>query len=90
MNAQQITNALVQGTFTNEELQSVIEAVKYARAKLGKATKRSLSVGDNVQWVSSRNGLTVKGTVRKIAIKNVQVATAQGIWNVPASMLEVV
>jgi hypothetical protein len=90
MNAQQITNALVQGTFTNEELQSVIEAVKYARAKLGKATKRSLSVGDNVQWVSSRNGLTVKGTVRKIAIKNVQVATAQGIWNVPANMLEVV
>ena len=90
MNAQQITNALVQGTFTNEELQSVIEAVKYARAKLGKQTKRSLSVGDNVQWVSSRNGLTVKGTVRKIAIKNVQVATAQGIWNVPANMLEVV
>ena len=90
MNAQQITNALVQGTFTNDELQSVIDAVKYARAKLGKATKRSLSVGDNVQWVSSRNGLTVKGTVRKIAIKNVQVATAQGIWNVPASMLEVV
>jgi hypothetical protein len=90
MNAQQITNALVQGTFTNDELQSVIEAVKYARAKLGKATKRSLSVGDNVQWVSSRNGLTVKGTVRKIAIKNVQVATAQGIWNVPANMLEVV
>jgi hypothetical protein len=90
MNAQQITNALVQGTFTNDELQSVIDAVKYARAKLGKATKRSLSVGDNVQWVSSRNGLTVKGTVRKIAIKNVQVATAQGIWNVPANMLEVV
>ena len=89
MNAQQITNALVQGTFTNEELQSVIEAVKYARAKLGKATKRSLSVGDNVQWVSSRSGTTVKGTVLKIAIKNVRVSTAQGIWNVPANMLEV-
>ena len=89
MNAQQITNALVQGTFTNEELQSVIEAVKYARAKLGKATRRSLSVGDNVQWVSSRSGATVKGTVLKIAIKNVRVSTAQGIWNVPANMLEV-
>ena len=89
MNAQQITNALVQGTFTNEELQSVIEAVKYARAKLGKQTKRSLSVGDNVQWVSSRSGTTVKGTVLKIAIKNVRVSTAQGIWNVPANMLEV-
>ena len=89
MNAQQITNALVHGTFTNEELQSVIEAVKYARVKLGKQTKRSLSVGDNVQWVSSRSGATVKGTVLKIAIKNVRVSTAQGIWNVPANMLEV-
>lgn len=90
MNATQIANALVQGTFTNDELNSIVDAIKYARAKLGKQAKRSLTVGDNVQWVSSRNGLTVKGTVRKIAIKNVQVATAQGIWNVPASMLEVV
>ena len=90
MNATQITTALVQGTFTNDELNSIVDAIKYARAKLGKQAKRSLTVGDNVQWVSSRNGLTVKGTVRKIAIKNVQVATAQGIWNVPASMLEVV
>jgi len=89
MNAQQITTALVQGTFTNEELQSVIEAVKYARVKLGRATKRSLTVGDNVSFVSSRSGLTVKGTVLKIAIKNVRVSTAQGIWNVPANMLEV-
>ena len=90
MNATQITTALVQGTFTNDELNSIVDAIKYARAKLGKQAKRSLTVGDNVQWVSSRNGLTVKGTVRKIAIKNVQVATAQGIWNVPANMLEVV
>lgn len=90
MNAQQITTALVQDTFTNDELQSIIDAVKYARLKLAKATKRTLTIGDNVQWVSSRSGLTVKGTVRKIAIKNVQVATAQGVWNVPANMLEVV
>ena len=90
MNATQITTALVQGTFTNDELNSIVDAIKYARAKLSKQAKRNLTVGDNVQWVSSRNGLTVKGTVRKIAIKNVQVATAQGIWNVPASMLEVV
>jgi hypothetical protein len=89
MNAQQITTALVQGTFTNEELLSVIEAVKYARVKLGRATKRNLTVGDNVSFVNSRSGLTVKGTVLKIAIKNVRVNTAQGIWNVPANMLEV-
>ena len=44
MNAKQITTALIQGTFTNEELASIIDAIKYARLNLGKATKRSLSV----------------------------------------------
>jgi hypothetical protein len=87
MNAQQITNALVQGTFTNEELSSIIDAVKYARIKLGKQTKRGLIVGTTVSWTSGRTGATVTGTVLKIAIKNVRVSTAQGIWNVPANML---
>ena len=88
MNAQQITNALVQGTFTNEELQSVIEAVKYARAKLGKATKRTLTVGAKVRFVSSRSGQTITGTVRKLAIKNIVVDTPLGAYRVPANMLE--
>jgi hypothetical protein len=87
MNAQQITNALVQGTFTNEELSSIIDAVKYARIKLGKQTKRGLIVGTTVSWTSGRTGATVQGTVLKIAIKNVRVSTASGIWTVPANML---
>ena len=90
MNAKQITTALIQGTFTNEELASIIDAIKYARLNLDKATKRSLSVGDKVRFASSRSGQTITGTVRKLAIKNIVVDTPLGAYRVPASMLEAV
>ena len=88
MNAKQITTALIQGTFTNEELANIIDAVKYARLNLGKATKRSLSVGDKVQFRSAVGMPFKTGTVRKVAIKNIVVDTAYGAYRVPASMIE--
>ena len=89
MNANQINSAIIQGTFTNEELTSIIDAVKYARTKLGNQTKRGLTVGDKVRFVSSRSGQTITGTIRKIAIKNIVVDTPVGAYRVPANMLEV-
>ena len=87
MNVKQINTALITGTFTNEELMSVIDAVKYARAQLGQQTKRALRVGDSVTFNSVKQGVTVKGIVTKIAIKYVTVKTATGLWRVPANML---
>jgi small-conductance mechanosensitive channel len=87
MNVQQINTALIQGSFTNEQLSSVIDAVKFARSRLAQQTKYSLRVGDTVEFTSSKNGMTYTGTVQKIAIKFVTVKTAQGLWRVPANML---
>jgi hypothetical protein len=87
MNVQQINTALITGTFTNEQLASVIDAVKFARSRLAQKTKYSLRVGDTVEFTSSKNGMTYTGTVQKIAIKFVTVKTAQGLWRVPANML---
>ena len=87
MNVQQINTALIQGSFTNEQLSSVIDAVKFARSRLAQKTKYSLRVGDTVEFTSSKNGMTYTGTVQKIAIKFVTVKTAQGLWRVPANML---
>ncbi len=87
MNVQQINTALVTGTFTNDELSSVIDAVKFARARLTQVTKFSLKVGDAVEFTSTKTGITLQGTVQKIAIKYVTVRTAQGLWRVPAAML---
>ncbi len=91
MNVQEINRAIVSGQLTNADLNSVIDAVKFARARLTRQNKASLMLGDTVQFTSNRTGRTMQGTVRKIAIKFVTVATpGQGLWKVPASMLEAV
>ena len=43
---------------------------------------------DAVKFYSHRAGYTVTGTVKKVAIKYVTVSTNQGLWRVPANMLE--
>jgi hypothetical protein len=90
MNIMQINTAILQGGFTNTELSSIIDAVKFARARLTEMNKRSLRLGDTVEFTSSKTGRTMQGTVQKIAIKYVTVATTTGLWRVPANMLSVV
>ncbi len=87
MNIDRINSAIIQGNLTNDELNTVIEAVKFARSRLGRQTKASLMTGDNVSFTSNKTGMTMTGTVTKIAIKYVTVRTAQGLWRVPANML---
>jgi hypothetical protein len=84
---QQVNSAIMLQSWTNEQLTSMIDAVKWNRANLAKVTKRSLTIGDNVNWTSGRTGVNVTGVVVKIAIKYVTVKTVQGLWRVPANML---
>ena len=83
----EINQAIMFGDFTNTELHSIIDAVKWKRATLAKLTKASLAVGDSVQFTSNKTGMTLTGRVEKIAIKYVTVRTPQGAWRVPANML---
>jgi hypothetical protein len=85
---QQINSAIMFGNLTNVELESVISAVKFARASLAKQNKRAFGIGDRVKFTSNRNGLTYVGAVQKVKIKFVLVKTPGGLFNVPASMLE--
>ena len=86
---QDVNAAILQGNFTNDQLSSIIDAVKFARARLTEKNKRSMFLGDTVKFTSSKNGMQYTGTVQKIAIKYVTVSTAKGLWRVPANMLEV-
>ena len=88
MDINAVNQAIISGKFTNEQLDSITMAVRYARSQLGKTMKRSLAVGDKVEFYSSKRGITVTGTVSKIAIKYITVSTSQGLWKVPANMLE--
>jgi uncharacterized protein YwbE len=90
MDIKQVNTAIMLGTWTDIELRSMIDAVKWNRANLAKQIKRSMSVGDNVEFTSSKTGRLTRGFVTKIAIKYVTVNTGMGLWRVPANMLTVV
>ena len=87
MDIKQINSAIMFGTWTNTELSSVLDAVKFARASLTQQNKRALRLGSAVKFTSTKTGQTIQGTVEKIAIKYVTVRSAQGLWRVPAAML---
>jgi hypothetical protein len=87
MDIKQVNSAIMFGTWTDIELRSMIDAVKWNRSQLQKNIKRSLSIGDNVNFTSTKHGRNVTGVVTKIAIKYVTVKTIQGAWRVPANML---
>ena len=88
MNVQLINTSILSGSFTNDQLSSIIDAVKFARAQLAKETKRSLRIGDNVSFTSNKTGRDYTGVVTKVAIKFVTVRTITGLWKVPANMLQ--
>ena len=70
-----------------DDLNKVVEAVKYARSQAHREMANTLKSGDIVEF-DGRYGKTVKGTVIKTAIKYVQVDCGiDGKWRVPAGHL---
>jgi hypothetical protein len=88
MNVSQINTAIIQGTFTNDELMSMTDAVKFARSRLVSKVKFTISNGSKVKFTSNRTGMVMSGTVEKVAIQFATVTTGQGRWKVPMNMLE--
>ena len=90
---QEVNQAIMFGNFSNAELDSIISAIKFARASIVNQNKRAMTVGTIVKFTSSRTGVPVTGTVEKINRKFIIVrenGKAFGNWRVPANMLTVV
>jgi uncharacterized protein YwbE len=87
LSIKEVNQAIMLQTWTDIELRSMIDAVQWNRAQLAKRVKRSISVGDNVEFTSSKTGRLTRGFVKKVAIKYVTVDTGMGLWRVPANML---
>jgi hypothetical protein len=85
-----VKSAIMLNGYSNVELNELSEAIRYARSRLSHQVKRSIRVGDNVNFVDNRNGTNYTGAVTKIAIKYVTVRTVTGMYRVPANMLTVV
>lgn len=90
MNIQTINSSIISGQFTNAELNSILDAVKFARAQLGRQQARALRIGDVVKFTSNKTGVTYQGDVEKIKLKYALVKTTGGRYNVPLNMLEAV
>jgi len=90
MDIRQITHAIKFNGLTNADLDLVMSAVRFARAEIVQDNKRTMVPGTQVKFTSSRNGRTYLGTVQKVAIKYITVATAVGTYRVPANMLEAI
>lgn len=89
----EINHSILFGSFTNEQLNSIADAIKFARAQLASKNVFTLRVGATVKF-KGRQGATIVGTVEKVNRKFIHVRENQsgrltsGIWRVPANMLE--
>lgn len=89
MELRQLTTAIMWGNWTTEELNSMIESIKFARNQLARKNIGQIRVGASVEFTSTKTGQRVQGIVTKIAVKYVTVKSPTGLWRVPASMLTV-
>jgi len=90
MSIQSINAEILAGGFTNEQLSSIGDAIKFARAQLARNVANTLKPGATVQFRSNRSGVVYRGTLERVKLKNAIVNTQQGRYNVPMSMLEAV
>ena len=89
MSVDQIVNELMSGTLTNDDIEQVAQALKYARAQVGRQIKRQLHPGLSVKFYHPKQNFYIAGTVNRIKQKYVLIDTARGRYNVPANLLEV-
>ena len=80
---------IIEGIYTlnNDELNSVVDALKLRRNQLHYQDAQSFRIGDRVSF-KGRHNVIEKGTIEKIKIKYILVRTDRGQrWNVPGSHL---
>ena len=88
MSVNHIVTELMSGTLTNDDIEQVTQALKYARAQVGREVKRQLAPGASVKFYHPKQNFCIAGTVNRIKQKYVLVDTPQGRYNVPANLLE--
>ena len=90
LSIQEINAAIINGDFTNNDLNSMIDAIKFKRKLLTDSVKFTIRVGSAVKFTSNKNGRTYQGTVEAVKIKYATVNTQYGRYRVPMNMLDVV
>jgi hypothetical protein len=88
MSVDTIITELMSGSLTNDDIERVAQALKHARAQVGRQVKRQLAPGASVKFYHPKQNFYIAGTVNRIKQKYVLIDTAKGRYNVPANLLE--
>lgn len=89
MQIKDINQAIMFGNFSNNELSSIADAIRFARANLTRQVARSITIGSEVKF-RARTGQIITGKVEGVKIKNAVVNVGYTRYRVPMSMLEAV
>jgi hypothetical protein len=76
------------GDLNNDDLNLIIEAVKFKRAQNARKAANTFRIGEQVSF-NGKNGPVV-GRLEQIKIKKAIVVSGMTRWNVPLAMLEAV
>lgn len=90
MDIKQVNAAILSGTWSDADLNSMSDAIKFVRSRIAQKNVFTLRAGANVKFTSNRNGMTYQGVVEKVNRKYIIVRTPQGGFRVPANMLTAV
>lgn len=83
-----LNRAIMFQRWDNDQINSMIQAIKYARGQLTKQNIRAIQLGSKVKFVD-RNGRYMAGDVTKVAKKYVTVRiNPTTVYRVPANLLE--
>jgi len=88
MSVDTIITELMSGSLTNDDIERVAQALKHARAQVGRQVKRQLAPGASVKFYHPKQNFYIAGTVNRIKQKYVLIDTPRGRYNVPANLLE--
>lgn len=72
---------------SRDDLNRIASAHRLRSDALRQKAKAQFTRGDTVNWMNSRNGQRMTGTVVKFNRKTIDVRTSQGLWRVSAQLL---
>lgn len=89
MDIKQVNSAIMFGDFSNDELNSIINAIQFRRSSMQAHARSKLKVDSQVTWRNTKTGGKLKGSIVKIATKYATIRTIDyELWKVPMDMLE--
>jgi hypothetical protein len=88
MNVKEINTAIISANFTNTELDSIQDAIRFAKSRIASQLSVTLGKGSKVSLSHAKLGGRVFGTVLKVKIKKADVKLDSGLtYTVPLAML---